>query len=221
MALILCLETSATNCSVALSENGLLIQEAKSQLPMSHGKEITLLIKKCIDSGGKVMKDLDAIAISGGPGSYTGLRVAASTAKGICYALEIPLISINTLHIIAEPYLDQEFDYIIPTIDARRDEIYYLVIKRDKIIVDSTNLILDNMSFDAYQNAIICGDGAEKTERIIDNQYNTYDGNGPLASNMCRIAESKFNQGDVENLAYYSPFYFKSPNITQSKKPLF
>lgn len=228
MSLILCLETSSKACSVALSEEGRCIAYVEAEGEMMHSKVITLLIQKVLEENGKKIGDLSAVAVSQGPGSYTGLRVGASCAKGICYAQELPLISVPTLEIIASELIDAhlpESTLIIPMIDARRMEVYYNIYDKTlKSEQETTNLVLDELSFDSLSTSrlIFCGDGSFKMEAFLKGRNSwlvssTY----ARASAMATIAYDKLQANDIEDVAYYVPFYLKPPNITKSTKSLF
>lgn len=228
MSLILCLETSSKACSVALSEEGKCIAYVEAKGEMMHSKVITLLIQKLLDENGKNIADLSAVAVSQGPGSYTGLRVGASCAKGICYAQGLPLISVPTLEIIASELLDSDLPesaLIIPMIDARRQEVYYNIYDQAlQSKQETTNLVLDGLSFDSLSSShlVFCGDGAFKMEAHLKARKgwrisSTY----AKASEMALIAYDKLRANDTEDVAYYVPFYLKPPNITKSTKSLF
>lgn len=226
MSLILSLETSAVSCSVALSTVGETICTKASEGEWRHSKEITLLIQACLDSSKKKLGDLAAIAISSGPGSYTGLRVAASCAKGMCYALDLPLLAIPTLEVIAFPFADKadQSTFIVPLIDARRDEVYYNVYGQNLVAQQTTtNLILEKDSFEQFegQNLIFCGDGAEKASKLVNFKLAEYYPTLATAEAMSTLAFTRFSAKSYEDLAYYVPFYLKPPNITKSKKSLF
>lgn len=226
---ILCLETSGPQCSVALSHNGICISDHVTEDAWHHSQYLTTHIQKCLDQADLHIQGLSAIAISHGPGSYTGLRVGASTAKGICYALDIPLISIDTLKIIAYPRVsDIDNDIkILSTIDARRDEIYYNIY--DKTLTELTETqphILTPYSFEEFSNSglIVAGDGSDKTKAMHNGRFSeiyTYQQSYPTARYMTQLAYGKLLTSQLEDIAYYSPFYMKPPNITTRKKPLF
>lgn len=223
---ILNLETSALACSVSIGQDGQTLVTKTSAGEWKHSREITLLIQDCLNESALNFDQINAIAISGGPGSYTGLRVGASAAKGICYAKNIKLIAVNTLEIIAHPYLAQisEDGFVIPLIDARRDEVYYNVYSNKlEPQVETINLILDETSFDDYasKSVIICGDGAEKAVSLINKPQFEYFPSKSLAENMSKLSNDKYLSETFEDIAYYSPFYLKLPNITKSKKQLF
>jgi tRNA threonylcarbamoyladenosine biosynthesis protein TsaB len=153
LAYILSIETSTTNCSVALAKNGQLIaMEEDDKKQYSHGEQLHLFIDKVIKQSDLKITDLNAIAISKGPGSYTGLRIGVSTAKGLCYALEIPLISISTLKILAKQVEQHQTQFpIIPMIDARRMEVYTSVFNsKFKTLSKVEAKILKSDSFQDY-----------------------------------------------------------------------
>ena len=169
-------------------------------------------------------RQLSAVCVSKGPGSYTGLRVGLSVAKGLCYGLDIPLLSIDTLEIIATAFKEylKDRSYIIASIDARRQEIYYQIFDRDfKALDEAHNLILEENSFSDYPNSLFCGDGAAKATEIIKSGDLYFKHSKPSAEFMVKPAYERFQAGQFENTAYFSPFYLKAPNITSSKKPLF
>jgi len=226
MSLILCIETSAKVCSVAISEDGSCKSYLKSENLMHHGKEITVLIEKCLKSCNLSITQLDGVALSSGPGSYTGLRVASSCAKGICFALDIPLIAIDTLSVLAYSQLIDkkafEVAYYIPMVDARRDEVYYCVFDKNLVRVEQIdNQILKKDSFIDFANITICGDGAHKAQQIMEHPSANYFGGPALAQDMVALSFKYYKEKKFEDLAYFNPIYHKSPNITQSKKPLF
>jgi len=226
---ILCLETSGPQCSVALSYNGSCISEEVTEDAWHHSQYLTTHIQKCLEQVDKTLQDIHAVAVSHGPGSYTGLRVGASTAKGICYALDIPLISIGTLRIIAQPWVsDIRYDIkVLSTIDARRDEIYYNIYdSKLKALTDTQAHVLTDTSFEEYIDTglIVAGDGADKTKNLhssVCSEAFTYKQSYPSARYMTQLSHNKLRSGQIEDIAYYSPFYMKPPNITTRKKPLF
>ncbi|NNE25250.1 MAG: tRNA (adenosine(37)-N6)-threonylcarbamoyltransferase complex dimerization subunit type 1 TsaB [Saprospiraceae bacterium] len=225
MGLILHLETSANLCSAAIGLDGRLLSEAKTTEVMRHSKEITLIIDRCVKEAGYTINDIEAVALSSGPGSYTGLRVGTSAAKAICYALDKPLIGINTLLCIAD-YVRQtdsgKFKYIIPVIDARREEVYCAIYNQDlSPEVEMTNHILSEGSFSDYENVLVCGDAAEKVNKHLSRKDYQYRQMDPLASYLINLAYKKYQLKEFEDVAYFSPTYFKPPHITKSKKPLF
>lgn len=215
MAAILSLETSSTNCSVALGIDGKLvsIREESSQ-KFSHAEKLHVFIEEVLNDADFEMSKLDAIAVSKGPGSYTGLRIGVSAAKGLCFALGIPLISVPTLEVLIAEIEPEEDCFIIPLIDARRLEVYSAVFDFNKNQIRETKAeILTENSFEKYldqKKTIFIGDGVSKFKAICAH------GNGvfhetelPSARNMLSIAEAKNKISDIEDVAYFEPFYLK------------
>lgn len=223
--MILCLETSAKACSVALSSKGKLLATREELGEMRHSQMVTLLVQDCLKELGATMNDLTAVAVSQGPGSYTGLRVGTSCAKGICYALDIPLISIPTLEVIAYPFLEgiAEDTVLVPMIDARRMEVYYNQYDYQlKALAETDNLVLDTegVSHFSADTILFCGDGAHKMQDFLQASWHIQPSMA-LAKHMSVLAYNKLKSGLVEDIAYYVPYYLKPPNITKSKKSLF
>ena len=189
-----------------------------------HSQKITLLIQEVLKDSGLAISDLSAVAISAGPGSYTGLRVGTSCAKGLCFASDIPLIAVPTLDLVVQPFLKADADLIIPMIDARRMEVYYNVYEASgKQLSETDNLIIEANSFEELRSKklLFCGDGAHKVKNVIDHPDFSVQSTYPHAADMAQIATQRFDNQLFEDIAYYSPFYFKPPNITKSKKKLF
>lgn len=228
MSLILCLETSAKACSIALGQEGACLGYLQADGDMMHSKTITLLIQQLLQEKGLEMGDIVAVAVSQGPGSYTGLRVGASCAKGLCYAQDIPLISVPTLEIIAAEYLNEATESqirLVPMIDARRMEVYYNIYNAElEAEQETTNLVIDSLSLDALagEQLLFCGDGAHKMSDFLEGRPGwQIKPSYARASAMTPLAESKLASGLIEDTAYYVPFYLKPPNITKSTKSLF
>lgn len=195
MAHILNIESTADYCSVGLFEGERLISYESSDEKYAHSSYLAVLIDNCLKEKNCSPQDLDSIAISSGPGSYTGLRVGASIAKGMCYSLGIPLIAIDSLLILAEPYLneDSEDSIIIPTIDARRDEAYISIFRSNgDQIKESCPHIFSKESFLEYaheKKLIICGNAAEKASQLLIARENiTFDQTLPSAKSMGQVA---------------------------------
>lgn len=227
---ILCLETSASKCSVALVQSDESVVYREAQERFSHVAQITLLIEACLKEANISFNELSAVAISGGPGSYTGLRVGTSTAKGICFANDIPLIALSTLSIIADTLIKMESDHdealYISTIDARRDEVYMAGYNKYLTqVIDNQAYILKDSSFESevLKNGvlIIGGDAVDKAESIIDNRSIIFRKIIPDASQMASLAIKAFISKDYVDLSSYTPYYLKPPNITVSKKQFF
>ena len=213
MSYILNIETATKSCSVALSKNGQLIgchEEVSERY--SHSEQLTLFIQELLTQNGLSQQDLDAIAFSSGPGSYTGLRIGLSTAKGLCYALEIPLISVSTLEAMAQLMIDKHpMKIMCPMIDARRMEVFYALF--GSIQNPITAKVIDQDSFaeelEKYP-LLFFGDGADKCQQVLTHSNAYFElGIYPSARGMLELAFQKFSKKDFEDLAYYEPFYLK------------
>ena len=222
MPIILNIETSSTNCSVSLSNNNKLIDCLEKDSPnYSHSQKLHSFISELMEKNNISFKDLDAIAVGIGPGSYTGLRIGLSAAKGICYALDIPLISVSSLENMVS---NIQFEgVIISTIDARRDEVYSCIFDKDKkVLREEIPEIINSKSYINYSKTdkvLIVGNGQKKCKEIIDSN-NNFNWNiniqKPSASNMGDIAYKKFELNDFEDIAYCEPKYlkeFKTNNV--------
>lgn len=214
MSNILCLETSTTNCSVAIAINGNIkaIREENSQ-KFSHAEKLHVFIAEVLGESGLQKEDLEAIAISKGPGSYTGLRIGVSAAKGLCFALDIPLISIPTLQVLVQIVTDEDC-FIIPLLDARRMEVYSAVFDGEKRQIRDTKAeIITENSFQDYlqeKRTIFLGDGAAKFKELCTHKNAIFlDDKFPSSANMGTIAESKIKISDIEDIAYFEPYYLK------------
>ncbi|MGB3342935.1 MAG: tRNA (adenosine(37)-N6)-threonylcarbamoyltransferase complex dimerization subunit type 1 TsaB [Aequorivita sp.] len=214
MAAILCLETATTNCSVALSIDGeiVAIREANDS-KYSHAEKLHPFIDEVLKEADFNKNNLNAIAVSKGPGSYTGLRIGVSAAKGLCFALDIPLISIPTLEVLAQQ-VQCEDCYIIPLLDARRMEVYSAVFNSKKNQIRETKAeIINADSFGEFLNkkpTIFLGDGASKFQEIHKHQNAIFKENlYPSSREMGILAEAKYKISDIENVAYFEPYYLK------------
>ncbi len=214
MAIILCLETATTNCSVAIAIDGEIkaIREENKQ-KFSHAEKLHVFIDEVLKEAKIDKKQLNAVAVSKGPGSYTGLRIGVSAAKGLCFALDIPLISTLTLEVLAQQVKCEDC-YIIPLLDARRMEVYSAVFNSEKKQIRETRAeILDENSFLEYLEArktIFIGDGSNKFEALCNHKNAVFHKNGvPSAADMVLMAEAKYKISDTENVAYFEPFYLK------------
>jgi tRNA threonylcarbamoyladenosine biosynthesis protein TsaB len=224
--LILLLETATSSCSVALSENGKIIAVKEANERNIHASHITLFIEELMINTGKKYSDLKAVAVSKGPGSYTGLRIGVSTAKGLCYALDIPLLGIDTLEAMASGLLSktdiQDPDLLIPMIDARRMEVYTGIFQKDlKIIEPVSAKIVDASSFDQFEgrNLVLFGDGAGKFKELFSGQNNIrFIDFINSAEDLNFLAWRKFSNGETENVAYFEPFYLKDFLLKKSTK---
>lgn len=228
MTLILSIETSTTVCSVALTENGHRLEDLKIFDEQSHSTHLTLLIEQVLQKASKSMNDLDAIAVSEGPGSYTGLRIGVSTAKGLCYTLGIPLIAVPTLMAMAhEVNLDDiGGDLIVPMIDARRMEVYTATYNRYLGLEEELRpLILDHTSFqETLETEVVffVGNGVAKFEPLLENveKARFIKDLSPSAWAVGLLANCKYEQGDFVDVAYFEPNYLKAYQATTPKKKL-
>lgn len=214
MALILCLETATTNCSVALSKNGVLVAlKEDNSANYSHAEKLHVFIEELLKENSIGVSDLDAIAVSKGPGSYTGLRIGVSTAKGLCFSLDLPLIAIPTLTSLAAQ-VKLEDGMIVPMLDARRMEVYSVILNASLGPVRETRAqILDEHSFGEYlekAKLVFIGNGVEKFQSICTHPNAKFiEGKLPSAREMCELAEIKYKISDTEDVAYFEPYYLK------------
>lgn len=224
---ILNIETSTNVCSVAVTTDGMVLCHREDFAGHNHATLLSGFIKDCLDHIAQHEMKLDAVAVSIGPGSYTGLRIGLSEAKGLCYALGIPLIGIDTLKIMAvEVMFTQSVEgneLFVPMIDARRMEVYTAVYDMAlATLVEPTPLILTPEAFDTYladHRLLIFGNGSDKARDVItsDNAVFVPDIH-PLASNMLPLAEQAFMRKDFLDLAYSVPVYLKEFQATKPKK---
>ena len=214
MAAILCIETTTTNCSVALSVDGVVVSlKEDNNKQYSHAEKLHLFIEDVLAESKVSKNKLDAIAVSKGPGSYTGLRIGVSAAKGLCFALEIPLISIPTLEALAYQVKNTD-GIIVPMLDARRLEVYSAVFSKDKIQIRATKAeVLDDHSFTNYLNdhtLYFIGNGVEKFKPICKHSNVIFmDQNLPSSNEMGILAENKYKNNEFEDVAYFEPYYLK------------
>ncbi|RMA65667.1 tRNA (adenosine(37)-N6)-threonylcarbamoyltransferase complex dimerization subunit type 1 TsaB [Ulvibacter antarcticus] len=218
MAVILCIETATTNCSVALSINGSVIAlREDTSKEYSHAEQLHVFIEDVLKQSNTDKADIDAIAVSKGPGSYTGLRIGVSAAKGLCYALDVPLISIPTLEALALQ-TKLEAKYIVSMLDARRMEVYAAVFSSEKTsevkeIRETRAEILTEDSFEVFLQkgkVLFIGNGVEKFEAICKHPNAVFlRDNLPSSREMAEIAEKKHKKNDTEDVAYFEPYYLK------------
>ena len=220
---ILHLETSSKNCSVAISDGEKILclcEEVSDNYKQS--ESLHTFVEWALEGAEISLKDLDAISLGKGPGSYTGLRIGAASAKGFCYGLKIPLIATNSLETMIEPFLNQNFDYIIPLIDARRMEVYTAVFDGNtgEMISDTEAKILDENSFQEFagKKVIFVGDGAAKAKEILNIDAKFNDKIYPSAKYLIKKSLEKFNKKEFEDTAYFEPFYLKEFYGVKKKK---
>ncbi|MDP5230593.1 MAG: tRNA (adenosine(37)-N6)-threonylcarbamoyltransferase complex dimerization subunit type 1 TsaB [Cellulophaga sp.] len=216
MAIILNLETATTNCSVSIAKEGKLIAiKEYDSAEYSHAEQLHIFIEDTLKEAKVSLAQLSAIAVSKGPGSYTGLRIGVSAAKGLCFALDIPLIAIATLESMAYQAKDDVVDVIIPVLDARRMEVYSCVFDTHLNLLRETKAeIIDEHSFTEFMHqgkVLLLGSGAEKCKEPLKNVTNIiYKSNvAPSAKDMVTLSYKKFKENNFENVAYFEPYYLK------------
>lgn len=228
--MILSIDTSTNVCSVALHHELQLIASAELHLDKSHSGYLIVLIREILAKSNIEAHELSAIAISEGPGSYTGLRIGTATAKGLCYAHDLPLIAVNTLEAMAKEvaaFFPQTSTLLCPMIDARRMEVYFAGFDGHMNPIEKTRpLIIDQNSFQnqlkQFEQLILFGNGADKCKEIMSQYENTkfIDEIYPSAKYVGLLAFEKWKSNQFENLAYFEPFYLKEFQVTKSKKLL-
>lgn len=223
MAVILSIETSTSLCSVAVHEDGGLISLKELNEPGAHSEKLMGMIDSVLLEAHLEYAQLDAIAVSEGPGSYTGLRIGVSTAKGLAYALEKPLIGINTLQAIASSRVYQKDEIGIAVLDARRMEVYSQAFDQNLTELSPIeSVILDDDAYSSYLRSYkvyFSGDAVEKVKSVINHENAVFLENSGLSSlHMGKLAFEKFVLGDFEELAYFVPNYLKEFKALQSKK---
>lgn len=219
---ILNLETATRNCSVSVADNGktLFCKEIASE-SFSHAELLHRFINEVLLATNLTLNDFSAVAISKGPGSYTGLRIGVSAAKGLCYALEIPLISVDTLAVLASQ-IEVENGLIIPMIDARRMEVYSATFNNNhKKITETKAIILDENTFSELSETVyFIGDSNEKAKTVLTKSNFVFldDNLFPSANEMSALSFEKFLNYDFEDVASFEPYYLKDFLITTPSK---
>jgi tRNA threonylcarbamoyladenosine biosynthesis protein TsaB len=217
MTLIASIETTAKICSSALHVEGQLVATQTLHTEKSHAEWLLCVIEHLLAISPYKKEDLSAIAVSSGPGSYTGLRIGASTAKGLCYALEIPLIAVNTLEAMTygmQPYNTTQA-LLCPMLDARRMEVYYLLADpHGHVLAPAQPQVIDHDSFQAWlqdYSVLFFGSGAEKCKPLLSHHDRALfiDHFYPTAHHIGALAYIKFQQAAFEDLAYFTPLYLK------------
>ncbi len=220
MSLILQIETATTSCSIALAKDGMVLSAKTINQRNIHAEVITVFIGEIIAANGLTFQELDAVAVSSGPGSYTGLRIGVSTAKGLCFSLDKPLIAVETLQAMAAGFLTRVKEatgnsLLCPMIDARRMEVYTALFDQDLKQIQSTSAeIITAESFKAIldqQQIMFFGDGAAKCKPILGDHPNAVFIDDFLndAADLSQLAAEKFRLQQFEDVAYFEPFYLK------------
>ena len=225
MERLILIETSTALCSVALAEDGAITAYRESSAPKAHASLTAVFIQEVLDERGIRLDDCDAVCVSMGPGSYTGLRVGVSTAKGLCFGAGKPLIAVGTLDtLVAQAGKDENPEFIVPMIDARRMEVYTAVFKDNVQTTDTAPMIIDENSFSdllEQGTVLFIGDGAGKCSDVIRHPNARFCQCNPKASAMLRPAMKAYKEKRFEDVAYFEPFYLKEFVATVSKKKLF
>lgn len=230
MARLILVETSTSLCSVALAENGLISEYRESDTPKSQAALTAPYIQDMLSKRGLTVKDCDAVCVSMGPGSYTGLRVGVSTAKGLCFGAGIPLLAVGTLdtlvwQAIGEGLVPEGCRYIVPMVDARRMEVYTALFTADgKQLTETEPKIIDGDSFASELQkgpVLFIGDGAGKCQDIIRDPNARFIQCWPKASSMLVPATEGYENKRFKDTAYFEPFYLKQFVATVSNKKLF
>jgi tRNA threonylcarbamoyladenosine biosynthesis protein TsaB len=224
MALILSIESATKNCSVAVARDGdvLAIRELCEER-FSHAEKLHSFVLEVMSESGHELSELDAVAVSKGPGSYTGLRIGVSTAKGLCYAVDKPLISVPTLESLARQVDASGDELIIPLLDARRMEVYSAVFDSGYSQIRETRAeVIESGSYEAYlykSKVFFLGDGAKKTKAAIDHPNAVFlPSRYPSSREAAVLAETRYREKDFEDLAYFEPFYLKDFIAGKPKK---
>lgn len=213
MAIILNLETSTKNCSVSIAKDGVqlcLIEESEESY--AHGEKLNQFVDWCINGAEIEIKDIDAVCVSKGPGSYTGLRIGVSSAKGFAYGLDKPLLAVNTLDVLVNSQINKGFDLIVPMIDARRMEVYTAIFDgQGKQLTETEAKVIEETSFEDLQGKkiVFIGDGAEKCKDVLAHLNAIFIQEYPSAKNMISFSENNYLQKSFEDVAYFEPFYLK------------
>jgi tRNA threonylcarbamoyladenosine biosynthesis protein TsaB len=225
MALILLLETSTAKLSVALARDGKVIASRECEEPRLQASLTAPLVKEVLDSQGLTVADCNAVCVGKGPGSYTGLRVGVSTAKGLAFGAGLPLIAIGSLDVLVAGAAPDQASHIVPMIDARRMEVYTAVFSPDgEQLTPVEAKIIGPDSFASELAAgpvLFIGDGALKCREVITHPNARFEEAWPLASNMAGLAQKAYDEKRFEDLAYFEPFYLKDFVATVSRKNLF
>ena len=233
MSLILCIETGTNICSVGISRDGELVSLRESAEGRDHAKHVGVFVDELLHEKGVMPDELDAVAVGMGPGSYTGLRIGVSFAKGLCYGLHIPLIAVGSLDALAEVAIEDNEAGILtvdkwddavlcPMVDARRMEVYTRLYnaKGEPLSEVSAEVVDEHTFADVRRDKqlIIFGNGAEKCCEVLSDA--TYINVAPSARGLARLAEQRLQAGQTEDIAYFEPFYLKDFVVIPSKKKL-
>ena len=225
MERIILIETSTALCSVALAEDGVITAYKESSAPKAHASLTAVFIDEMLAEKGLAVSDCNAVCVSMGPGSYTGLRVGVSTAKGLCFGSGKPLLAVGTLDTLVAQAADDasSYKYIIPMVDARRMEVYTAVFENGIQVTETAPMIIEENSFAEQLEqgpVLFIGDGAGKCADVIKHPNASFAQCWPKASSMLEPAMKAYKEKRFEDVAYFEPFYLKEFVATVSKKKL-
>ncbi len=231
MANILNIETSTEVCSVALTSEGQVLDHRENYEGQTHATMLSQYVKEMLDYARSREIKLDAIAVSIGPGSYTGLRIGLSEAKGLAFGLNVPLIGVNTLQLMAvstmfNHFIDEENVLYVPMIDARRMEVYTAAYAPSlEAVLEPQAMILDEHSFDALldkgHTLILMGNGSDKARQVLTRDGVSFvEGVKPVAVDMMALAEKAYREQDFIDVAYSTPLYLKEFQAIKPKNPV-
>ncbi len=228
MPLLLHIETATDICSIGISQNGELLALQEADKPYSHIEQTTILIQACAKTADVALHQIDAVALSRGPGSYTALRVGTSVAKGLCYAFDKPLIAVDTLQALAMASRQKtqvENALYCPMIDNRRMEVLTAVYDQTgqrQSGIESKIITTDSFAdyFAKDRTLVFSGNGAEKCKTVLTAPQAIFVDVRCSARYLIPLAEAAFHANDFANIAYFEPLYVKPPNITRPKKKL-
>lgn len=221
---ILYLETSSKNCSVAISDGDQLLcvcEEVSENYKQS--ESLHTFVEWALEGAKLSMKDIEAVSLGKGPGSYTGLRIGAASAKGFCYGLKIPLVAVNSMESMIEPFLGQNYDLVIPLVDARRMEVYTAAYDGNsgEEILPTEAKILDEYAFEEFKDKkiLFVGDGAAKAKDILELSNAEFKTDiYPSAQYLFKKTLEKIQNKEFEDIAYFEPFYLKDFHGVKKKK---
>ncbi len=229
MAVILHIETSTTVCSTALSADGVVVWQRVEAEAQSHARLLPLFVQEAVEELRKRDLTVDAVAVSAGPGSYTGLRIGVSTAKGLCYGWGVPLIAVDTLKVMANAFCKKNPDVtdvlLCPMIDARRMEVYAAIYDSSLNVCRATSAdIVDEESYSEFlttHRVCFFGNGADKCRAVLTSENAEFFPDiYPTAEAMVSLADEAFGKGDFKDIAYFEPFYLKQFVATVPKQKI-
>ncbi|MBQ3731582.1 MAG: tRNA (adenosine(37)-N6)-threonylcarbamoyltransferase complex dimerization subunit type 1 TsaB [Muribaculaceae bacterium] len=230
MATILNIETSTDVCSVALTSEGQVLDHRENYEGQTHATMLSQYVKEMLDYARSRELKLDAVAVSIGPGSYTGLRIGLSEAKGLAFGLNVPLIGVNTLQLLVvstmfNHFIEDDDALYVPMIDARRMEVYTAAYNSAlQTVMEPQAMILDEHSLDGLlqsHHLVLMGNGSDKARQVLDRDgVNFIEGVKPVAVDMTALAEKAFRENDFIDVAYSTPLYLKEFQATKPKNPV-